>query len=116
VRGELSLEHTFRQLALVLDHDAVKTAFHGIVMDDEELKGLSLEYLEQVLPPKVRDRLWPFIGDVSDYQRRRSMRSVDEVVRELSETGVTLFRRAADREALDEALRARDRKKGEADR
>ena len=51
VRGELSLEHTFRQLSLVLDPDAVKMAFHGIVMDDENLKSLSLEYLEQTLPP-----------------------------------------------------------------
>jgi len=109
VRGELSLEHTFRQLSLVLDPHAVKTAFHGIIMDDENLKSLALEYLEQVLPPAVRERLWPFIGDISEYQRRRSMRSVDEVVRELSQTGATLFGGELGRAALNEALRTHER-------
>jgi hypothetical protein len=105
VRGELSLEHTFRQLSLVLDAQAVKMAFHGIIMDDENLQSLSLEYLEQVLPPRIRERLWPFIGDISEYQRRQALRSVDEVVRDLSQTGATLFGDASDRAALDEVLR-----------
>lgn len=115
VRGELSLEHTFRQLSLVLDHEAVKNAFHGLVADEEELKSLSLEYLEQVLPTRVREKLWPFIGDISEYQRRDSMRSVDEVMRELSQTGATLFGDATDRAALDDALKrhkhGRDKKR-----
>lgn len=117
VRGELSLEHTFRLLSLVLDPGAVKMAFHGIILDDENLKSLSLEYLEQTLPPAIRERLWPFIGDISDYQRRRSMRSVDEVVDDLSQTGVTLFGGEGARAALDEALREHDRssKKDKAD-
>jgi len=117
VRGELSLEHAFRMLSLVLDPDVVKTAFHGIITDDEQLKGLALEYLEQVLPPRVCERLWPFIGDISEYQRRQSMRSVDEVMRELSQTGVTLFGGEGTRAAIDEALRTQesDRKDREDD-
>ena len=92
-------------------------AFHGIVMDDENLKSLSLEYLEQILPADIRDRLWPFIGDISDYQRRKSTRSVDEVVEDLSKTGMTLFGGAADRAALHDALRAHEnpRKDGDGD-
>ncbi len=114
VRGELSLEHTFRQLSLVLDAEAVKMAFHGIVMGDENLKSLSLEYLEQILPPDIRDRLWPFIGDISDYQRQKFLRSVDEVVDDLSRTGATLFGGAADRRALHDALQTHeDRQKDE---
>ena len=108
VRGELSLEHTFRQLSLVLDAEAVRMAFHGIILEDEHLKSLSLEYLEQVLPSNVRERLWPFIGDISEYQRRQSMRTVDEVVSDLSKTGATLFGSADERAALDEALRTFD--------
>jgi len=110
VRGELSLEHTFRQLSLVLDPEAVKTAFHGFVAADDDLKSLSLEYLEQVLPTRIREKLWPFIGDISEYQRRDSMRSVDEVMRELSQTGATLFGDAAERAALGDALRRRQRR------
>ncbi|MCH7826225.1 MAG: HEAT repeat domain-containing protein [Acidobacteria bacterium] len=115
VRGELSLEHTFRQLSLVLDAEAVKMAFHGIVMGDENLKSLALEYLEQILPPDIRDRLWPFIGDISDYQRGKSIRSVDEVVHDLSQTGVTLFGGAADRAALHDALRTHESRQKDED-
>ena len=30
---------------------------------DPVLRGTALEYLEGVLPPDIRDRLWPFLGD-----------------------------------------------------
>ena len=108
VRGELSLEHTFRQLSLVLDHQAVRMAFHGIILDDEELKSLSLEYLEQVLPAGIREKLWPFIGDISDHQRRKSLRPVGDVVDELSKTGATLFGGAVERAALQAALESHE--------
>ena len=29
---------------------------------DMVLRGTALEYLEGVLPPDIRDRLWPFLG------------------------------------------------------
>jgi len=108
VRGELSLEHTFRKLSLVLDPAPVKMAFHGIIMDDENLKGLSLEYLEQVLPPAVKARLWPFIGDISEHQRDKSIRPFSEVVDELSQTGATLFAGDVERAALRDALKTYD--------
>ena len=104
VRGELSLEHTFRLLSLVREPEAVRAAFNGIILDEERLKNFSLEYLEQVLPPDVRKHLWPFIGDVSEYQREKSLRSIDEVVSDLMITGATLFADAPDREALKQIL------------
>jgi len=104
VRGELSLEHTFRLMSLVMEPEAVRAAFHGIILDDERLKSFSLEYLEQVLPPYVRKNLWPFIGDISEYQREKSLRSIDEVVSDLMITGATLFSDAPDREALKQIL------------
>ncbi len=104
VRGELSLEHTFRLLGLVLETEVVRAAFHGIILDDEKLKNFSLEYLEQTLPTDIRKRLWPFIGDISEYKQKRSMRSLDEVVSDLMTTGATLFADAEDREALRQIL------------
>jgi len=104
VRGELSLEHTFRLLSLVMEPEAVRAAFNGIMLDDERLKSFSLEYLEQVLPADVRKKLWPFIGDVSEYQREKSLRSLDEVVSDLMITGATLFADVPDREALRQIL------------
>ncbi len=103
-RGELSLEHTFRLLTLVLEPEVVRAAFNGIILEDEKLKSFSLEYLEQALPADVRKRLWPFIGDVSEYQREKSLRPLDDVVSDLMKTGATLFGDAQDREALKRLL------------
>lgn len=90
-RGELSLEHTFRLLSLVVDADAVRAAFHALRVGDERARSLALEYLEQVLPADVRSRLWPFVGDLSPRMRRRAIRPLDAVVKELVTTEATLF-------------------------
>jgi AAA family ATP:ADP antiporter len=100
LRGELSLEHTFRLLSLVLDRDTVRAAYHGIILNDPELKSFALEYLEQVLPQDVRDRLWPFIGDLSASAEQRVLRKLDDVVADLLLSGATLFGSQEDREAL----------------
>lgn len=105
-RGELSLEHTFRLLSLVLEPEPTRTAFFGIVLDEERLRGIALEYLEQVLPADIRKKLWPFIGDISEQQRKREIRDMDEVVADLLKTGATLFAGDAARARLREALEA----------
>lgn len=103
-RGELSLEHTFRLLSLVIDSGPIRTAFHGIILDNERLRGLSLEYLEQVLPADVRDMLWPFVGDLSEHRQRRALRDPQEIVDDLLQTGATLFASQDDQERLRAAL------------
>ncbi|MEE8573037.1 MAG: hypothetical protein V3T20_07220 [Gemmatimonadota bacterium] len=108
LRGELSLEHTFRMLSLVLEHKTTRAAYHGIVLDDPELKSFALEYLEQALPVDVRDRLWPFIGDLSASAARRAIRALDDVVADLLQTGATLFGSPEDREALRRYLEEDD--------
>jgi hypothetical protein len=106
VRGELSLEHTFRLLSLVLEPEAVRSAYQGITLGDDRLRSLALEYLDQVLPGEVKERLWPFIGDLSEYQQARAARPLKAVVSELVTTGATLFgtegERAALRKLIDE--------------
>jgi hypothetical protein len=104
-RGELSLEHTFRLLSLVIDPEPVRTAFHGIVLEDARLKGLALEYLEQVLPGDIRDMLWPFIGDLSEDRQKRAVRGRDAIAAELLKTGATLFADKGERDRLRAALR-----------
>ncbi len=103
-RGQLSLKHTFRLLSLILDTDAVRAAYQGIVSDDDRLLSLALEYLEQVLPRDVKDRLWPFIGDLTERQRDRSIRPLGEVVEDLVSTEATLFQNEEEREALRRLL------------
>jgi len=104
-RGELSLEHTFRLLSLVIDAGPIRTAFHGVVLDDKRLHGLSLEYLEQVLPGDIRDMLWPFIGDLSEHRQRRAIRGKKAIADDLLKTGATLFAGADEQERLRAALK-----------
>jgi hypothetical protein len=39
----------------------LRIAFRGLHTDDQVLRGTSLEYLQSVLPPDIRDQLWPFL-------------------------------------------------------
>ncbi|MCP4291730.1 MAG: MFS transporter [bacterium] len=101
VRGELSLEHTFRLLSLVLDQEQVRAAYHGVIFDDPELKSFALEYLEMVLPGSVKARLWFYIGDVSEKRIQRQARSMNRVVEDMMISGQTLFGGEMTRQALD---------------
>jgi ATP/ADP translocase len=105
IRGELSLEHTFRMLTLVCDPSPIRASYHGIILSDENLNSFALEYLEQVLPVDIRQRLWLFIGDVSDHQRERQLRPIGNVVGDLMETRATLFAGEEERNALMRLLR-----------
>jgi len=62
-RASQSLAHVFTLLALVLPTAPLRIAFRGLYTDDESLRGTALEYLEGVLPPDIRERLWPFLED-----------------------------------------------------
>jgi hypothetical protein len=62
-RANQSLAHVFTLLATVLPSEPLRIAFRGLHTDDEWLRGTALEYLENVLPPEIRERLWPFLED-----------------------------------------------------
>jgi hypothetical protein len=62
-RAGRSLAHVFTLLSLVLPAEPLQIAFRGLHTDDQNLRGTALEYLEGVLPPDIRDRLWPFLED-----------------------------------------------------
>jgi len=79
-RAGESLAHVFTLLSLALPREPLQIAFRSLYTDDEQLQGTALEYLESVLPPAIRQRLWPFI------ERRavaRSVRPREEVMAEL---------------------------------
>lgn len=104
IRGALSLEHTFRLMTLVLGPEPVQAAFNGILTSNEKLKSFALEYLEHVLPEDIKDKLWPHIGDISDYQKRKAQRPFDEVVADLLRSGATLFMDDMAKERIRQAL------------
>jgi hypothetical protein len=60
--GERTLEHAFTLLGLVLDREPLLISFRALRGEDRRLRGTALEYLENVLPDAVRQRLWTHIG------------------------------------------------------
>jgi hypothetical protein len=60
-RAGQSLAHVFTMLSLVLPRQPLKIAFRSLTTGDTQLRGTALEYLENVLPPRVRQALWPFL-------------------------------------------------------
>ena len=81
-RTSQSLGHVFTLLSLVLPTQPLQIAYRGLHTSDPVLRGTALEYLEGVLPPDIRDRLWPFLGDSPAPLPGRT-RSRDEILADL---------------------------------
>jgi hypothetical protein len=80
-RASRSLGHVFTLLSLVLPSEPLQIAFRGLHTDDVNLRGTALEYLEGVLPPEIRERLWPFLEDTRP--RTRPVRARTEILADL---------------------------------
>ena len=80
-RAGQSMAHVFTLLSLVLHREPLQIAFRGLHVQDPLLRGTALEYLESVLPPEIRTRLWPFLEDSRPSARPR--RSRDQIVADL---------------------------------
>ena len=63
VQVHRGLAHVFTLLSIVMPSEPLHIAYRGLHTDDRALRGTALEYLESVLPPDVRDVLWPLIAD-----------------------------------------------------
>jgi hypothetical protein len=78
-RAGQSLAHVFTLLALVLPTTPLQIAYRGLHTSDPGLRGTALEYLEGVLPPDIRERMWPFIGGApADARPERSREAILE--------------------------------------
>jgi hypothetical protein len=79
-RAGESLAHVFTLLSLVLPREPLQIAFRSLQTDDAYLRGTALEYLEGVLPPPIRIKLWPFL---EAKQNKPSSRPSDTVIADL---------------------------------
>ncbi len=61
-RGGRSLDHVFSILSLLLEREPLVIALRVLRADDPALRGTALEYLDNVLPDPVREKLWPQLG------------------------------------------------------
>jgi hypothetical protein len=80
-RAGQSLAHVFTLLSIVLPREPLMISFRSLYTDDQNLQGTALEYLEGVLPPPIRERLWPFLEDRRPVAR--SNRPRDEILADL---------------------------------
>jgi hypothetical protein len=81
-RASRSLAHVFTLLSLVLPAEPLQIAFRGLQTDDQNLRGTALEYLEGVLPPDIRGRLWPYLED-QRASARTATRPREEILEDL---------------------------------
>ena len=56
------LEHIFRLLSTIVAREPLDAAVHGIQSPNPGVRGLAVEYLDQVLPPAVLERLRALIA------------------------------------------------------
>jgi HEAT repeat protein len=80
-RSSRSLEHVFNMLSVVFPPQPLRIAYRGLYSEDRTLRGTALEYLEHILPGRVRDHLWPFLDD--DRVARDGSRGLQQVVDDL---------------------------------
>ena len=89
-RTSRSLEHVFTMLSLVLPAEPLKIAFHGLHTDDAHLRGTALEYLESILPPDIREKLWPLL-EKTDKVPAKDARSREEVLNDLMQSNQSIL-------------------------
>jgi AAA family ATP:ADP antiporter len=80
-RAGQSLAHVFTLLSLVLPALPLQVCYRGLHTDDPKLRGTALEYLEGVLPPDIRNHLWPFLG--TEPSGRGHARDREEILADL---------------------------------
>jgi hypothetical protein len=87
------LAHTFTLLGLVLEREPLSIAYRAMRSDDPGLRGTAYEYLEVVLPPRLREVVIPLLGDVKPVAKSRE-RGSKELAEELLRSSASLSRRA----------------------
>jgi hypothetical protein len=81
-RAGRGMEHVFVLLSLVLPREPLRLAYRGLLSDDARLRGTALEYLESVLPERVRVKLWPFLEPGASPTRTSAV-TAEEALRRL---------------------------------
>ncbi|MDB5218561.1 MAG: putative rane protein [Myxococcaceae bacterium] len=85
------LAHVFTVLGLVLEREPLSIAYRALRSADPGLRGTAFEYVEVVLPTRVRDVLVPLLGDVKPAARTRE-RGSKELADELLRSSASLAR------------------------
>jgi hypothetical protein len=77
-RSGRAVEHVFTLLALGLDREPLSTCVWALRYGDPGLRGTALEYLDNVLPGALKQKLWPHLGGDRPATRGRSTHEIRE--------------------------------------
>jgi len=69
-------QHLATLLSLALPAEPIKTAFHGLWSEDLAFRGVALEYLDNVLPGDIRDRMWSVLSIEAPAAAKRPVEDV----------------------------------------
>ena len=83
-RVDRSLEHVFTILSLHLEREPLRMAFRALHHEDAHHRGTALEYLETILPPEIREGIWPYLGATKPLTEARP---AGEILAELAAAG-----------------------------
>jgi HEAT repeat protein len=88
-RAKAGLQHVFTLLSVALSEQTLlRIAFNGLHSGDARRRGTALEYLDAVLPPEIRDPLWPFLEERG--RPRGPTRTREEIIADLTEANESM--------------------------
>jgi ATP:ADP antiporter, AAA family len=88
-RATASLQHVFTLLSIALSEQMLlRLAFNGLHSGDSHRRGTALEYLDCVLPPEIKEALWPFLEERG--RPPRGTRTRDEIIADLVSTNESM--------------------------
>jgi hypothetical protein len=70
---ERDVEHVMTLLALVIEREPVRLAYHALHADEPAIRGTALEYLENVLPERVKQGTLSLLAGTVEAPRERRM-------------------------------------------
>ena len=77
-RAPQAIQIAFALLGVCLEREAVALSLHAILGPDSHLRGTALEYLDNVLPADLRERLWPFLRAARSERPKRPRSAIVE--------------------------------------
>jgi len=105
-RGVEPLRYLFHLLGIILGPGVMDICYHALQAEDPALRGTALEYLENQLPPNVREPLWPLIA--AGRTETKSDRSTKEIMYDLLQAGRSIKSRDQILESCMQSLKDLD--------
>ena len=69
--------------------ESLHASFRALTGKHNQARDNALEYLDNILPEKVKAMVWPLIDPDANYQKKSSPRETDELVQDLRDVGAT---------------------------